>query len=199
MRVETIKRKLYIFDELEDDAKEKAREWYRGGNLDYEWHDCIYEDTKTIAELFGLDITKIYFSGFSSQGDGACFEGHYEYKKGSLKAVKDYAPQDSDLYEIVQNLQQLQSKHFYQLQADTKHKGHYYHSMCTDITIYDYNINGGWCREDTEESLSELLWDYMNWIYKRLDREYWWLQSDENVDENIICNEYEFLKDGTRA
>lgn len=53
MRTETIVRTLYQFDELSEQAKEKAREWYREGALDYEWYDCIYDDAARV----GLKIT----------------------------------------------------------------------------------------------------------------------------------------------
>ncbi len=44
---------VYQFDELNDEAKEKAREWYRSGALDYEWWESTYED----AARAGLKIT----------------------------------------------------------------------------------------------------------------------------------------------
>jgi hypothetical protein len=51
--MKTIETKVYEFNELSEDAKEKAREWYREGALDYEWYDYIYED----AENIGLKLT----------------------------------------------------------------------------------------------------------------------------------------------
>lgn len=35
---------VYQFDELDEKAKERAREWYRAGALDYEWWESVYED-----------------------------------------------------------------------------------------------------------------------------------------------------------
>lgn len=52
MRIITTTKTVYKFDELSDSAKEKARDWYRGGSLDYEWWDGVYED----AERVGLKI-----------------------------------------------------------------------------------------------------------------------------------------------
>lgn len=57
--------KLYQFDELSDKAKEKARDWWREGGLDYEWWDCIYED----AERIGLKITGFDAYGRYIEGD----------------------------------------------------------------------------------------------------------------------------------
>ena len=44
---------VYQFDELDDKAKERAREWYRAGALDYEWWESTYEDAAQV----GLKIT----------------------------------------------------------------------------------------------------------------------------------------------
>jgi hypothetical protein len=52
MRVEQVK--VFHFDELDEDAKEKAREWWRDGGLDYEWWDSVVEDAKEIGKLVGI-------------------------------------------------------------------------------------------------------------------------------------------------
>jgi hypothetical protein len=108
---------VYKFDELSDEAKEKAREWWREGGLDYEWYDCVESDFKEIGKILGIDVTKIFFTGFSSQGDGACFEGYYEYAKGSVKKLKEYAPQDTELHRIAEELAQAQKRFFYGIDA----------------------------------------------------------------------------------
>jgi len=191
---------VYSFDELDDEAKERAIEWYRNGNLDYEWWDCTFEDVKEIGKILGIQVDRIYFSGFSSQGDGACFEGSYEYAKGSVKKIKEYAPKDAELHKIALGLQQIQRLHFYQLGATVKQKGHYMHAYCTDIYVCDEwessMINYSKSFVETEERVSELLRDFMHWIYKRLETEYDWLQSEEQVIEGIKANELEFTEDG---
>jgi hypothetical protein len=53
--------KVYQFDELDDQAKDKAREWYRGAGLDYEWWDTTYEDAETV----GLKITSFDLQGLA--------------------------------------------------------------------------------------------------------------------------------------
>ncbi len=97
MRV--VETKVYEYEELSDAAKEKARDWYREGNLSsYEWWDYTYEWFETICNCLGVTIKYrsqscwskhkghytvsdpcIFFSGFCSQGDGASFQGTYSY------------------------------------------------------------------------------------------------------------------------
>jgi len=195
---------VYSFAELDDDAKEKAIQWFREGNFNYEWWDHVYEDAKEIGKLMGIEIDKIYFSGFSSQGDGACFEGSYSYEKGSVKAVKAYAPKDEELRRIALELSKVQRKRFYGLTARVRQSGHYVHEMCTDINVYgDFDLGEryytAWIGDDIEETIKELLRDFMRWIYKSLETEYNWMNADEQIIESIECNEYEFNEDGSLA
>lgn len=193
------RQEVFKFEDLDDDAKETAMNNYREGNLDYEWWDGVYDDAKTIGALMGIDIDRIYFSGFYSQGDGACFEGDYSYKKGSVKAVKDYAPLDKDLHAIARDLYLAQRPVFYKLSANVKHQGHYSHENCTNITIYhdDYDFGYDSVNEDQKDGIIEALRDYMRWIYSNLEREYDYLNSDEQIAESIEANEHLFLEDGT--
>jgi hypothetical protein len=52
---------------------------------------------------------------------------------------------------------------------------------------------------EREEELTEALRDFNRWIFKSLEKEYEYLMSDEQVDESIKANEYEFTKEGGLA
>ena len=208
MRMQTIT--IYNFDELSDEAKQTAIDSNRSWNVQaFEWWDSSYEAFAEVAELFGLDIRQtrkslssggfrydptIFFSGFSSQGDGACFEGVYSYKKGALDSTKKAFPGDSELLRIVQDLQTLQQRNFYQLTAAAKHRGCYNHSGCMDITVS--RADGKAVSDDDEESLKQLLRDFADWIYSNLEKEYDYLTNDEVVAESLRANEVEFTEDG---
>lgn len=192
MREVTTIEKVYTFDELSDGAKENARNWYRVDAFDCDWYEFVYDDAKKCAELIGIDIDEIYFSGFSSQGGGACFNGQYRYKKGALKAIKEHAPKDTELHNIARQLQNEQSKNFYSLSAHAKHSGHYYHSGCMRVNTYDSRYG----YETGNETIIQLLREFADWIYSKLDKEYDYLNSAESVDEMIKANEYEFTEEG---
>ena len=196
MRIKEIK--VYKFTELSDNAKEHAIEKLCDINVDHAfWYD--YEDKKEIASRMGIEIDNIYWSGFSSQGDGACFEGSYEYKKGSVKAVKDYAPIDEELHQIVIALQKVQKEAFYGISANIKHSGHYYHKYCTDISVEMPENIGQEKFTEIEDTIIELLRDYMQWIYGQLKKEYEYQTSEEAIIETINANDYEFTEDGELA
>lgn len=195
---------VYSFDELDSSAKETARDWWRGC-IDTHDYEPVIEDAVEIAELMGIEIDPQYYkgkpcghaiwwSGFSSQGDGACFEGTYRYRKGCVKLVMDYAPKDGELHRIVKGLYEIQQKNFYQLVVKVKQSGHYYHKYCTTVDVERYDDKD--MTDDAEETVTELLRDFMEWIYDRLEEQNDYLYSDEHVDEAILCKGYEFYENG---
>ena len=188
---------VYKFRELSEQAKEKALEKLYNINTDYDWFDTEFYDAKEIGKLMGIDIKDIHFTGFSSQGDGACFTGNYQYKKGSVKAVKDYAPLDIRLHNIAEGLAAVQRKFLYGISANVKHRGHYSHKYCTDINITitqnGYEIAYS---SDDETIISELLRDFMDRIYRQLEKQYEYLTSKKAIQETIEINNYEFTADG---
>ena len=186
----------YTFDELDDEGKQTAINNYRDGNLDYDWWEFVYEDATAIGTLMGIDIDKIYFSGFWSQGDGACFEGDYSYAKGSVKAIKAYAPLDKELHQIALDLSKVQRPTFYELSATVKQQGHYMHELCTDITVYDGTSDFCYATDDQEEGVKEALRSFMQWIYSSLEKGHDWLNADEQIIESIEANEHVFLANG---
>ena len=93
MRTEQIN--IFKFDEL----SKKARRIAVSNEQNSEHREIFYDmdNHGSMLEESGFIDPVISYSGFCSQGDGACFEGCYEYKKGGVQAVKNYAGQDKDI------------------------------------------------------------------------------------------------------
>lgn len=145
----------------------------------------------------GWNIEKIYYSGFWSQGDGACFEGCMRYAKGCANTVKKYAPRDEELHRIAQAWQDLQKKNFYSLLAIVRHRGHYYHEYCTAFDCEDTRENHGYLENaETEKAIIEIARDFMRWIYKQLENAYEYETSEDNFKELCEANNYTFLECG---
>ena len=193
MRTETLERTIYTFDELSDDAKETAREPFR--QLDHEWWDAVYDDFDRIAAIMGIDVDQKQFSGFWSQGDGACFTGTYSYKKGATKAIREYAPKDEELHEIADTLQTLQRPYFYGLTASITTSGRYSHSGTMSV---DADTDKTWrdIGADIESDLADVFRSLAYWLYSTLEKDYEFLTSDEQIDELIDGNGYEFTEIG---
>ncbi|CCF19143.1 conserved protein of unknown function [Pseudorhizobium banfieldiae] len=222
----------FSFDGLSDRAKEKARDDYRATGIDYDWWDSIYEDADTIAAMMGIQIKRkhhtlasgaiisgpqIWFSGFSCQGDGACFEGNWYPVKdpiGSLTAVMEHAPLDTKLHEIALDLADFSERCLGlipDLSVHVEHSGSYYHSGCTRIEVYrdddDRDFSGlqamVWramlvkhrlLRLEFESEVKATLRAFMDWIYEQLRQEDEYLMSNEAVDEALA--DYTFDEEG---
>ncbi|OLT01524.1 antitoxin of toxin-antitoxin stability system, partial [Escherichia coli] len=141
----------------------------------------------------------IWFSGFCSQGDGACFEGRWHWQSATARRVGVYAPQDRELHRIADALQAVQKRNFWQLQAEIHHRGRYCHPYCMDITVTRNSPTGQAMTTDAEAAVSEALRDLAFWLYRQLENEYDWLTSDAAVDEALLINEYTFTEAGLRA
>lgn len=203
---------VYKFDELTDKQKQVAIDKYRENNLDYEWYDGVYEAVEQAATILGIEIYQksvglmgggtiekpaIYFTGFSSQGDGACFEGDYNYAKGAVAAIKAEFPTDKTLHRIAADLQAVQAKEFYQLEATVTHNDRYYHYNSVDIEVYRADDQYRDLVDGSESGVIEALRNFCKWIYKSLNDEYDYLQSDEAIKETLEANDhYEFTESG---
>ncbi len=210
---------VFTFDELSDSAKERARTRWRELATNDEWWGATYDDATQCAAILGIEIANwprnnpkaypepaIWFSGFWSQGDGACFEGTWSWKACGA-AMRQHAGQDKELHRIADVLTALPHGEGWSVRM--KHRGHYYHSGCMDV---DVSFDDAWYSEAHdgaelaqadftagEETVTQAMRDFADWIYSQLEKEHEWQNADEQVDANIRANEYEFLEDGRRA
>ncbi len=159
---------VYQFDELSSKAKERARDWYRSGALDYEWWDHTYDDAKEV----GIKITSFNLDRGSISGDfihGARFTARAILNNHG-KSTKTY--QDAMKFLAGKSSSKKRSPMPY---ADA-HEDQRHHSTMDS------------------EFLRTILKDYL----EILRNEEAWLLSDESVDETIRANEYEFNAQGKR-
>lgn len=204
----TIEKTLYRFEELSNAAKERAREWWRScEHADESYSESVIYDVEQIADILGVRFRShdvrlmngnsraepnIYWSGFCSQGDGACFEGTYLYEKDAAKKIRKYDPLDADLHKIADDLQSAQRRYFYRLRANVTHRdSHYSHEYTTSIEVTDPETYRR-VSDAVQKDITTALRSFMRWIYRQLEQAYEYAMSDENVDECITLNEYEF-------
>lgn len=213
--------KLYQFAELSDSAKEKARQWWRECNDgDSSWSEFVINDAVEQGELLGIGFDNhqvllmgggarsqpcIWWTGFWSQGDGACFEGSWSASNVKADKVADGwgdSPGTAEIKRIAAGFAEI-AHQYPGASFRVKHNGHYYHRFCTTFDVdmgHDWESGVGTKEaEDAEACLVELARDFMLWIYNQLENEWRHQNSDEQVDESITCNEYHFYEDGTRA
>jgi len=190
-----IKTVVYSFDELSEDAKEKAIENVRNSNfLDYDWWDCTLEDWKECLGIIGFEVENIYFNVGYSQSDYASIEGTYKYKKQWQKALKQSGIGGKTLKalsEYGQRLQKAQSLVFYSgyCSVSSHHRG----GMCFDVEAEKGRI------DEFDTDVRDIVSDICHDIYCSLTDEYEYLTSDESIREMILCNEMEFTEEGSIA
>ena len=202
MRTATIN--IYKFDELSEAAKERARQWYREASVS-DTPDCALDDAVNVGALMGIEIEQRHWTnshGFKGsspeisycaghvQSDYAAFEGRYTYRKGAVKAVREYAPRDAELHRIAQALQAIQARNFYQLTARISEGRHM--NINADVDRYDSAA----MTPDAEDEITELMRDFAHWIYEQVLAEFDYQASAEYIDDNLTANEYEFDENG---
>jgi len=204
----TIEKTLYQFSELSDEAKEKAREWYRS-TADSNDLDSVIEDFARIAEIIGIELDThsvklygggsrqdpdIYYSVSYSQSDYAALAGTWKYKKGAAKAIRQYAPADKVLHAIADDWQALNKRYFYRLRAVcSERRGSQYAEVYRGYSSrYDEEAVDREIEREAENLVDRLA----SWLYNSLRAECDYQSSDEYVDELITSNEYEFDKNG---
>ena len=196
---------LYTFNELSDSAKEKARNWWREGNNDDTfWSECTIDEAKEQAKNMGFDVEEILWSGFSSQGNGACFTGRWNSNDfGPEKVADGWGESDSTakIKQIGSAFGEF-SKQYPELQVKISPTDRYCHVRSVDYDFYVFDQETG---EEidrpenfSEKDFKESCVDLFQWIYRQLEKDWDYNNSDECVDENITNNDYTFLADGTR-
>lgn len=204
---------VYQIDELSDVARERARCWYRNTLDGFPWWDSVYEDFLRICTIIGVDVAMaswhsagasrvsdpcIYFRGFSSQGDGASFEGVYKYARHASYEIRQYAPQDEALHAIADQLLEIQRRNFYQITARITQRGLYYHEYTMRIDVSRDSPSGQDMTTDAEEGIIKALRDLARWLYRSLEREWDYQTTDGAIDDAIRANGYTFTVGGDR-
>lgn len=187
--------------ESESSITPKTLDRYRYINVDHiDWWDSIEECYKEDMKEQGVYVSDMYFSGFCSQGDGACFKGHLD--DVSLFLEKNFKPDD---YPMIRKLLDSGGS----LKFSVEHSGHYYHENCTRFYIeadrleycvdmptdFHEQIVEQWDKDldneivDFEKQSVEIFKNYMRELYRKLEQEYDYLTTDEAVRETIIAND----------
>lgn len=182
-------------------VSEKMLEKYRHINVEHnDWYDYEYECFREDMKAKGIDVVRMYFSGFWSQGDGACFEGGFD----DVRLFIESHFKDTD-YPMIRKLLDEGGS----VVINCNHSGHYYHENCTRFSIGADELQ--YCMKmptefheqvvesmdkklsvevtDFESASIEIFKGYMRDLYRRLENEYDGLTSDEAVAEAIIAND----------
>ena len=197
---------VYTFDELNDAAKENARQWFR--EADFFDSEEISENFATELAELGYPTDDIRFSLGYSQGDGMAFYGGIEHGPKTLDSlIKRLIPKSSDRRILRRNRKDSYGEYtildnlYIKIECMNSHYNHY-NSMCVD---WDYEGNEDLLTPAANRVINDFIGSLkmdIKAVSMKLERSGYeiieWRDSDEVIDESIIANEYTFTESGER-
>jgi hypothetical protein len=209
MRTITTNTNVYEFRELPPEAQKKAIEAAQSDpyRLEYPWFDIFVEDfvTETLAkEGWDTSTNEVFFSGFSSQGDGACFDGslniltYLTYYKLTdkfpliTKLVTDgpyvWGKIHCNRYATYYSHERTR---YFELDHDSEDTIRLDGGLAED-QLADFTLEIKALEKDIEDNRLQLAHE----LYRSLEKEYDYLNSDEYIIDDFINNDTEFTLDG---
>jgi hypothetical protein len=181
--------------------KKQIIDKYRYFNVEHNWWEFVYEDFVEHVEEKGISTTEkdISFSGFWSQGDGACYTGTIH--SSDMKRFMD-AHDLSEQYESAYFFAELEQIYV----TINRTSSHYNHSHTMRVSLnddfadeYEHDslrsevykvmerdfVNNF---ESLEKRIEEICRGYADELYRNLGEEYDYLTSDEVVSEALEVN-----------
>lgn len=139
------------------------------------WDEFTISAFKDDMESMGIYVDKVLYTGFCSQGDGACFNGLVMDWEKFIPSVLGENKSDPGLTQLVAAARDDGWA------FSVSHKGHYYHEYCTDFEV-DLSSFGGWASSSAsdyvlhnylEEKFTEFFREQMRKVYRQLEADYW--------------------------
>lgn len=181
---------VYSFDELNEQAKEKARDWYRGCIETDDFQPTIDSLMENVAKL-GFSHVDLYWSVGYCQDDHATLEGRW------------IATDCRDFDKIEEEGQPegflAIAKEFHELSLLYAEGAFRFVKSRVEIIEHEpeleYVGEGARIMRKFISATKEL----NKWLYHELRAEDEYLNSPECIDEALISMSYDFLEDGTRC
>lgn len=195
--MKSITLKIFSIAELKGEAKEKAITDARYINVDDDWwYKSIVEHWTEKLARFGFEDAEIFFNGFYSQGDGACFDASvnlvkladYILTRGKQRAKVSKLATLHKIGELVER-GEIEAQ-IVKLDSHYSHERTRRFAFCEDEPADIIN--------EIEPRAEELRLKLCREIYEELRAEYEGATTDEAVAETLEVNEYAFLSDGRR-
>lgn len=202
---------LPTFKQLTTDEQAQVIKNYYYINVDCNWwHDDIIENFKDriSREYPFFENIKVYFSGFCSQGDGACFDAGInssEFMRWILKQEKINAKTINTICNMIEQGQIDFNPGIYK----NSYANHYCHEKTRYIEIIDLDcdyIENKKLKTKYEPMLLNIVdkeqANINEWyrglcydLYSELQKAYEYITSEEAIKETFIANEYTFNRE----
>lgn len=207
MRTATVEYKVYKYNELSEEAKEKAKQWYLDGQESFIFSEMVKED---LYSLFGKNNLDVQYSLSYCQGDGFNIYGEIDAEKifnclekhnggTQLKKFEDMLTEEEK--KVI--LAYAEECGAIKLPINNR----YCYSLASYIDIAedweweleqpmeDDNINSEVL--DKFEKLVRGVFVELCRAYEKWGYEYFYEVEEDELEEICEANGYEFLEDGT--
>ena len=192
------------YKELSEAAQAYAYQMFKEYSVsdDHEWWENTFCEWVTKLEGLGIytDNPQMFFSGFGSQGDGACFTGVINLKE-FLEAHPDVLRQNVDLYmstvpfdtssenfaEYVIKLTRLSNNYNHE---NTVHIGEW-EVYCGDEYNNEVREEFEFLFCEAQDAIEEQCREYMRQLYKDLEAEHDYQQSIECFLESADYKDFD--------
>ena len=175
MREETIINKIFTFDELSEEAKEKAINDFAESNMDYDWWEWILEDLVEQCGKFGVH--------FSTE------DVHFDLNRGGYC----YVYSNKITFDWISDVDLLAKLGAYQNYMGGGMNGRIQTEMVDESRIIE---RAPYERVNTIIDKLNKCYDIFSDTLERLWKEYGEIQSEKYIIEQIEANDYEFYEDG---
>jgi hypothetical protein len=171
---------VYTFDELSDNAKDRAIDSLRYNQVEDQWWDCTYGDAKEIGlqiTSFDLDRNRHAKGRFIISAEfcaNAIVASHGE----TCETYRTAAAYIADLKDLNTTLSKAE------------------HDLENNPNDVEADETADKASEDIEDLASEFLQSILEDYSIMLQRECEYLQSDEAIIETIKCNDWTFTASG---
>lgn len=168
--METVKVKIYTFEELPEDIQQKILEKFYDINIFYDWWEYTFEDAKNI----GLKINTFELDR-GRNITGEFYDNASEVAQNILNNHGEHCQTHITAFNFLEEWQPIFSEY-----------------MNEDSELYESEEAERRLIDIENEFLNDLLSDYLS----LLDKEWEYITSEEAIKESIIANEYTFRKNG---
>jgi len=195
------------FEQLPQHAKDTILGEHRYRDVsDGDWWDFLFDQFKEDMLEKGIKVNQIYFSGFSNQGDGACFKGHIQNIELFFRA--------NELDKEYPLLFEAHKAEFadaeVHLSVSVSTRGRYCHDNTMYISSEDIEVRNYVDKDENplryaaieiyvdefnsraqefSDRCLEIFRAHARTLYRQLNDEHDYLTSDEHVLESLISNE----------
>ena len=183
----------YTADELQGKALGQVLENFRDINVTDDWYQPIVEGFKEKMETYGIEC-EVQFTGFYSQGDGACFISQTVDTDLLIRKLHEEGciiPEDCLLYskDISVSVEKVHAAYAHRYCHENTVNACVYND--SEHIVSDHDCNG------LETTITEWVRENCRQLYADLEKYYDSLTDDEAILAELVERDYYFTEHGT--